>query len=207
MQEATAKRGRGRRPSEEVRQDVYAAVGPILLDEGMGSLSYERVAREAGVSKTTLYRWWPSLGVLVLDCYVHAVERELALSDTGDLRADIISQLTSFSRVMTKTRGGRVLTELIGAAQADEQLAAEYRRLYSSVRRSKAVIRLSKSQEAGYLRADVDLESMVDQLWGAVYHRVLIPDLPVTDSFITSLVENLLSGTMAPELDDRGGEH
>lgn len=195
MQELAPKRGRGRRPAAEVRQDVYSAVGPILLNEGMGQLSFERVAREAGVSKTTLYRWWPSLGVLILDCYVHAVENELAFNDSGDIKADLTSQLTAFTRVMTKTRGGRVLTELIGAAQTDPELAAEYRRLYSSVRRQAAVKRLAKAREDGQIREEANLESMVDQLWGAVYHRVLIPDLPVTQTFIDALVGNLLSGT------------
>lgn len=34
----------------------------------------------------------------------------------------------------------------------------------------------------------------MDQLWGACYHRLLIPALPVTDAFATSLVRNLMHG-------------
>jgi hypothetical protein len=35
---------------------------------------------------------------------------------------------------------------------------------------------------------------VVDQLWGAVYHRLLIPDEPVTDPFTMALVSDLLDG-------------
>jgi hypothetical protein len=40
----------------------------------------------------------------------------------------------------------------------------------------------------------VDVEVLVDQLWGAVYHRLLIPDLPITTEFVDALVANLLDG-------------
>lgn len=188
------RRGRGRRPADEVRKDIYDSVGAVLLSEGMGDLTFERISRIAGVSKTTLYRWWPSVGSLVLDCYVHAVDARLAFPDTGDLRQDLLSQLRAFVEVMTRTPGGRVLAEIIGQSQTDPELSAEYRRLYSSVRRRLAVERLRKAVEAGQLRADVDPEVLIDQLWGAVYHRVLVPDVPVDDAFVQALVDNLLRG-------------
>lgn len=186
--------GRGRRPAAEVRADVLRAVGELLLSEGIADLTFERVAREAGVSKTTLYKWWPSRGALALDGWFHAVEPALAFPDTGDLRADLLSQLRAFTHVLTETPGGRILTELIGAAQTDEELAVAYRRLYSSHRRRLATDRLSRAQRAGQLRAGVDVRVLVDQLWGAVYHRLLIPDEPVTDDFVVALVTNLLDG-------------
>jgi AcrR family transcriptional regulator len=174
---------------------VLRAVGELLLAEGIADLTFERVARESGVSKTTLYKWWPSRGALALDGYFHAVRDTLAFPDTGDVRADLLTQLRAFARVMTETPGGRILTELIGAAQTDEDLATAYRRLYSSQRRELATDRLRRAQEVGQLRAGVDVRVLVDQLWGAVYHRLLVPDEPVTDDFVVALVTNLLDGT------------
>ncbi|MEU9446043.1 TetR-like C-terminal domain-containing protein [Streptomyces sp. NPDC048304] len=187
-------RGRGRRPADEVRADVFRVVGEILLGEGIADLTFERVARLSGVSKTTLYKWWPSRGALALDGYFHAVEQTLAFEDTGDIRADLLSQLRAFARVMTATPAGRVVTELIGQSQTDEDLAVAFRSLYSSERRRLAGERLMRAQEQGQIREDVDVQVVVDQLWGAVYHRLLIPDEPVTDAFITALVSNLIDG-------------
>lgn len=193
-EEPPVRRGRGRRPADEVRADVLRTVGDLLLDEGSAGLTFERVARLAGVSKTTLYKWWPSRGALALDGYFHAVEPTLAFDDTGDIRADLLSQLRAFVGVMTHTPGGRVLAELIGQSQTDEDLARAYRRLYSLERRRLAGERLARAQEAGQLRRDVDVQVLVDQLWGAVYHRLLIPDEPITDDFVVALVANLMDG-------------
>lgn len=188
------RRGRGRRRADEVRADVLRTVGEVLLDEGSADLTFERVAKLSGVSKTTLYKWWPSKGALALDGYFHAVEPALAFPDTGDLRADLISQLRAFAHVMTETPGGRVLAELIGQSQTDPDLATAYRKLYSAERRRLAGERLRRGQESGELRAEVDVQIVVDQLWGAVYHRLLIPDEPVTEAFLVGLVDNLLDG-------------
>ncbi|MGH3435776.1 MAG: TetR-like C-terminal domain-containing protein [Sciscionella sp.] len=46
----------------------------------------------------------------------------------------------------------------------------------------------------GQIRPEVDVQVLVDQLWGAVYHRLLIPDKPVTDDFVVALVTNLMDG-------------
>lgn len=190
-------RGRGRRPADEVRADVLRAAGRLLLAEGMATFGFERVARESGVSKTTLYKWWPSKGALALEAYFHAVRQTLAFPDTGDIRADLLSQLRAFVELMTKTPGGRILAELIGQSQTDAQLASAYRELYSSGRRRLAEERLRRAQEVGQLRAEVDVKVVVDQLWGAVYHRLLIPDEPVDEEFVVALVDNLLSGIAA----------
>lgn len=200
-----AARGRGRRPADEVRADVLRAVGGLLLEEGIADLTFERVARLSGVSKTTLYKWWPSKGALALDGYFHAVQQPLAFDDTGDVRADLTSQLRAFARIMTRTPGGRILAELIGQSQTDEDLATAYRALYSSERRRLAGERLRRAQELGQIREDVDVQVVVDQLWGAVYHRLLIPDEPVTDDFVLALVSNLMDGitpswTSGPEV-------
>ena len=188
------RRGRGRRPADEVRADVLRTVGDLLLRDGLGDLTMERIARESGVSKTTLYKWWPSVGALALDGYFHGVEDTLAFPDTGDIRADLTAQLQSFVSVMTRTPGGRILAELIGRSQTDADLAASYRALYSSERRRLAADRLQKAQKARQVRADVDVQVLVDQLWGAAYHRLLIPDEPLTEDFVRALVGNLFDG-------------
>ncbi|MGY0020836.1 TetR/AcrR family transcriptional regulator [Streptomyces sp. YJ-C3] len=189
-----ARRGRGRRPADEVRADVLDAAGALLLDRGMGTFTIESVAEAAGVSKTTLYKWWPSKGALALDGYFHAVESALTFPDSGDIEADLRAQLRAFVHVVTGTRAGRVIAELIGQAQTDPDLSAALLARYSGPRRGLAVETMRRAQSRGQLRADIDPEVLVDQLWGACYHRLLLPNLPVTQEFALSLVDNLLRG-------------
>jgi AcrR family transcriptional regulator len=176
-----------------VRADVLEAAGRLLLDEGMGAFTMERVAALSGASKVTIYKWWPSKGALALDGYFHTVRHDLEFPDTGDVEADLTAQLRAFVSLLAGP-AGRVIAELIGQSQTDPDLAAAYREHYSGPRRALAVDRLRRARERGQVRADVDPEVVIDQLWGAGYHRLLIPDQPLTREFADALVRNLLSG-------------
>jgi len=185
---------RGRRPAALVRGKVLAAAGELLLAEGMGGFTIEKVAARAGSSRMTIYKWWPSKGSLALDGYASVVSHSLEFPDTGDTEADIAAQLLAFVHLVRDTPAGRVIGGLIGAAQTDTQLGLSFRERYSRPRRELAEQTLRRGMERGELRADFDPQVVVDQLWGAVYHRLLIPDEPLTDEFARALVANILPG-------------
>ncbi|MBQ1048971.1 TetR/AcrR family transcriptional regulator [Micromonospora sp. C51] len=187
-------RGRGRRPADQVRQEILAAAGNLLLEEGMAGFTIEKVAARAGASRMTIYKWWPSKGALALDGYFAVVAPTLAFPDTGDIVADLTSQLVAFVHLMNDTTAGRVISQLIAQSQTDSDLAAAYRQRYSGPRRALGVETLNRAVSRGQLRADIDPESVIDQLWGACYHRLLIPDQPLTEEFVRTLVDNLIRG-------------
>ena len=186
--------GRGRRPTEQVRGEVLAAAGALLLDGGMAGFTVDEVARRSGASKVTIYKLWPSKGTLALEGYFSTVEAALEFPDTGDVQADLRTQLHAFVDLLTTTTAGRTVAELIGHAQTDPELREAYLRTYSSPRRRLAVERMERGRAAGQLRADLDPEAVVDQLWGACYHRLLVPDLPLDHATADALVDNLFRG-------------
>ncbi|MBB5157135.1 TetR/AcrR family transcriptional regulator [Saccharopolyspora phatthalungensis] len=189
---------RGRRPTEEVRRDVLAAAGELLLAEGVRGFTVEEVARRSGASKMTIYKLWPSKGTLALEGYFTTVESALEFPDTGDVEADLRHQLHAFVSLLTATKAGPTMAELIGLAQTDPELRAAFLRTYSSPRRKLAVQRMEKALAEGQLRDGLDPESVVDQLWGACYHRLLIPDLPIDHAFADTLIDNLFNGINRP---------
>jgi AcrR family transcriptional regulator len=191
------RRGRGRRPAAEVREEILEAAAELLFAEGMGGFTIEKVANVSGASKMTIYKWWPSKGALALDGYFRRVEPELAFPDSSDIEADLRAQLHAFLKVIRDSPAGRVIGELIGQAQSDSELKTAYLERYSAPRRAKAVAAMTTAKERGQLRADLDPETVVDQLWGACYHRLLLPDQPLTDEFVDALVDNLFRGIAA----------
>ncbi|MBV9818966.1 MAG: TetR/AcrR family transcriptional regulator [Solirubrobacterales bacterium] len=191
------RRGRGRRPSEQVRAEILAAAGRLLLSEGMGAFTIERVAALAGASKMTIYKWWPSKGVLALEGYASTVDAALAIPDTGDIEADLTTQLLTYVRLLRDTPAGRVTAELLGAAQTDPELATALRRSYSDPRRAVGLAALRTAQERGQIRADADPEVLIDQLWGSCIYRLVMPGQSLTDAFARILVENLMDGVRA----------
>ncbi|HWG26283.1 TetR-like C-terminal domain-containing protein [Actinospica sp.] len=189
------KPGRGRRRAEDVRRAALAATSALLFDAGVKGVTFEKVAARAGVSKMTLYRWWSTPGRLVFEAYFSALEEALAFPDTGDVRADLTAQLHSFVGLFQ--RGGATIAQIIGAAQSDPDLIEALSDQYVRPRRQLAVDRLAAARAAGQIRADADLDAIVDQLWGACYHRLLLPVLPqhpVDTAFADALIANLFRG-------------
>lgn len=185
---------RGRRPTEEVREEVLQAAGELLFTEGMGGFTIDKVTALSGASKMTIYKWWPSKGALALDGYFRKVEPDLNFPDSGEIERDLRAQMRAFLGVIRDTAAGAIVGELIGQAQVDPELKAAFLQRYSGPRRALAVAAIRRAQERGQLRANVDPEVMVDQLWGACYHRLLVPDQPLTAGFVDALLDNLFKG-------------
>jgi len=49
-------------------------------------------------------------------------------------------------------------------------------------------------EDAGAPPAGLDTESVIEQLWGACYHRLLLPNQPLEYDFADELLDNLLRG-------------
>lgn len=100
------------------RADVARTCLAILVEEGSEALTHARVAERAGYSKTTLYRHWPTradLAAAALSPLRNARHRE----PTGDVRADLLTQLTAFRQVMLELRLDLVLAAMTQWATAD----------------------------------------------------------------------------------------
>ncbi|MEU6610429.1 TetR-like C-terminal domain-containing protein [Streptomyces shenzhenensis] len=194
MTNAAARPGRGRRPAEEVRTRVLAATSTLLFDEGLRSVTFDRVANVSGSSKTTLYKWWPTPGALAADAYFASSRERLEFPDSGDIRRDIRSQLRAFVRLLTDGRAGSVIAELIGAAQSDPALSEALSAGYTMPRRRLAIDAIERARGRGQLREDADPDLLVDQLWGACYNRLLVPDNSLSEAYADALVDNALRG-------------
>ncbi|MGC9382338.1 TetR-like C-terminal domain-containing protein [Streptomyces sp. MH13] len=188
------RRGRGRRPAAEVRAGVLRAAAALLLNEGIKAVTFDRVAKAAGSSKMTLYKWWPSAGALAAEAFFAHSEHQLEFPDTGDIRADLTSQLRAFVRLITHADTGTAIAGLIGVAQTDPELSAAFSQHYSAPRRALALTVFERARDRGQLRGDIDLGILVDQLWGACYNRLLIPDAPLNEDYAIALVNNVLDG-------------
>lgn len=177
-----------------MRREVLEAAGELLLEVGMTGFTVEKVAARSGASRMTIHKWWPSKGALALDGYFAAVEETLAHQDSGDIAEDLTAQLLAFTRLMRDTPAGRVVPQLIGQAQTDPDLASAFGQHYFGPRREQAHRVLQRAKERGQLRAEADPEVVIDQLWGACYQRLLLPDLELTEEFASALVRNILAG-------------
>ena len=106
------------------RADVSRTALDVLVNEGSDAVTHARVAELAGYSKTTLYTHWPSRFALLttaLDAVGELAHRE----PTGDLRADVIGELSMFRQAVTERHLDRVLSAM--AQWATVETMAELR--------------------------------------------------------------------------------
>ncbi|MCX5395537.1 TetR/AcrR family transcriptional regulator [Streptomyces sp. NBC_00102] len=179
---------------------MLEAAAEVLMAHGVAGFTVEKVVVASGVSSATVYRHWPSRGALALDGFRHAVGDQVALDDTGDVRADLERFITAFIRLATQRPAGPVFAQLIGAAQTDAELAGQFEHHYFGPRRRDAFALLEKAKERGQLRAGADPGLLVDLIWGACYIRLLLPHLTdqLTEDFAPAVVDQALAGLLVP---------
>ena len=66
-----------------------AGLGAELIDNGYAGTTVERIARRAGIAKTTIYRRWGGLDGLLADLMAEHAEQEIPVPDHGNLDADL----------------------------------------------------------------------------------------------------------------------
>ncbi|HYZ55401.1 MAG TPA: TetR/AcrR family transcriptional regulator [Streptosporangiaceae bacterium] len=185
---------RGRPRSEQADRAITAATLELLAERGLAGMSIEEVASRAGVGKATIYRRWSSKGALALDAFVTEFRQQQPLPDTGTLRGDLRAELRAWVAAVTRTPAGRMLGDLIGEAQHDKDLSASYRERVLEPLRQQHRIMLDRAIARGEIAAGTDRELVLDVLFGAAQHRLLLGHLPLTDRFIRDVVELILTG-------------
>jgi AcrR family transcriptional regulator len=184
----------GRPRSQEADQAILTATVELLADRGLSAMSIEEVAARAGVGKTTIYRRWPSKGLLALDAFVTSFREAQPPNDTGTLRGDLLAALRAWVRAVTQTPMGPMLTSLIAEAQHDPELRGAWRDRVLEPLRVQHRVMLDRAVERGEIPASVDPDVVLDLFFGAAEHRLLLGHLPMTDAFIDAVVDVILAG-------------
>jgi AcrR family transcriptional regulator len=178
----------------EADRAILTATLELLAERGLDAMSIEEVAARAGVGKTTIYRRWPSKGLLALDAFVISFREEQPLPDTGTLRGDLLSALHAWVRAVTQTAMGPMLTGLIAEAQHDPELRGAWRDRVLEPLRAQHRIMLDRAIARGEIPASVDRDVVLDLFFGAAEHRLLLGHLPMTGAFIAQVVDVILAG-------------
>lgn len=196
--EATAEAPRRGRPrSEKARLAILEAAAELLLARGLSAVSMDAVAERAGVSKATIYRWWPTKETLALDAlYNEWAAVQPRTRSTGTLRGDLLGLLRPWVRLASSRPYGRVIGALVTEAQTDPEFAKIYRSRFVEPRREQARVIFRAAIERGEIPADTKIEVALDMLYGPLYHRLLHGHAPLNERFVRDVVDTTLGGIM-----------
>jgi len=191
------KRPPGRPRSEESRQAILRSTLKLLKEAGFPELSIEAIAADANVSKATVYRWWPTKAALVADAFSDSASDELRFPDTGSVQKDMSLQMRQVVRVFRSQRG-KVVAALLGGGQSDPELIASFRDRFLWPRRRQAYQTLQRGIDRGELPAGIDMDLILDSLYGPIYMRFLIRHDELNETFADALCGLVLRGVERP---------
>ena len=168
----TDRRG-GAPRSEAARLAILRATARLFLEKGFGQLSIEGIAAEAGVSKQTIYRWWPTKSDLVAEALIEGMlmpERVVPRFD-GTLRDDLARWMRTVLAFVDDPEHDEMLKSLVAAGTINPAIGERVRDNLGAD--ADLVRRLEQGVSDGELPAEAPIASIVELLIGAIVLRIV----------------------------------
>jgi AcrR family transcriptional regulator len=187
---------RGRPRSEQSHLAVLRATSELLHEVGLRAMTTEEIAARSGVSKATIYKWWPNKYAVAVEAFLTETMADWHDPQTGSAGEDL--RLVLRGLVSFYTGGnGRVFSELIGEAQFDSTVRTELHKHLMLAHRDLIKTVWARGIAAGQFRSDVDPDDAIDVLIGPLLYRRLLGHPHLDDTAADTLVEVTLVGLSA----------
>jgi len=162
-----------RNRSEKAHSRVIEAAVALFAESGIESTSMDAIARASGVSKATIYRHWPDKDTLCLEvlAYLHGLDKDLPVFDTGDFRADMIAQLRYDPAEARKALRESIIPHLMAYASHNRVFGDAWRsRVLDPVRTALREM-MERGKQRGVLKPDLDPEVGLAMILGPMLYR------------------------------------
>ncbi|RDI51972.1 TetR/AcrR family transcriptional regulator [Nocardia mexicana] len=187
----------GRRRNDAARRAILDAATELLTRSGGTAVTTAEIAAAAGVSKQTIYRWWPSKGAVLLEAMTEWARSSAPDRDTGAVRADLTTFLTATFTAAATPTAAALLRAVLAEAQTDpattdllEEFARDRRAILHRI--------FDRAGARGELREGADPELLVDQAYGVLWYRLAVARLPLTADIAARLADSLLGPYESP---------
>jgi AcrR family transcriptional regulator len=153
---------------------ILRAVLELGEEVGFETLTVEKISARSGIAKTTIYRRWPNVSAIVMDAFLSEVTKDAPIVEKSTVRETFATAMLLLVRVY-RGRHGSTLKTLIGRAQTDGNLRRAVETGWVEPRRQIAREILRRGMRHGELKPGLDPDVILDALYGAIYHRLLVP--------------------------------
>jgi AcrR family transcriptional regulator len=184
---------RGRHRSLEAEAAILKAALYLLERKPLRKVTADAIARRAGVSKATIYKWWPNKSLVALDAYLAGMSEQVQVPDTGSAELDFTQQLKAVMAFYTSPLG-RLFCQFIAEGQSDPALLALFRERFLYARRDTARVMWERGVQRGEIRKDVDAEIVLDLIYGPMVFRLLTGHGSLAEREAESVVKAVFRG-------------
>jgi len=186
----------GRPRSEQSRSAVLRATSDLMREVGLRAMTTDEIGLRSGVSKATIYKWWPNKYAVAIDAFLSEMNTESGDPDTGSADMDFRLVLRGIMRFYSG-RSGRIFAQLIGEAQVDPGVATELHDHLMQTRRNVGRTIWDRGVARGDLRPDIDREIAIDLIFGPAMYRLMAMDAPLDPATADAVVDAAMRGLAA----------
>ena len=180
MKAATDKRVQ--RSKEAVLASTYA----LMSEGGIGGVSMDEVSKRSGVSKTTIYRHWPSRSALLLAA-CRALGSPPEVPDTGSLKGDLEVLLTDLAEQLGSAKWPTILPSIIDAAERDPELAELHAGLHAGLMIPFLAV-TGRAQARGDFPTDQAPAELIASVVGPLFYRRWFSKEPIDSDFVAAVI-------------------
>jgi AcrR family transcriptional regulator len=186
-----AKRGRPR--SVETEDAILGSAYRLMATQGLAATSIDAVARDCGVSKMTIYKWWPSREALLIDAFLRQASNMLPLAESGDPVARITRHASAYAVALTGDFG-KVQLAVIAECIARTGSARIFSERYLDSRREVALRIIKLGQKDGSITASEAAGDLYDRIYGTLFYQYVFGFRGLTADSARKLVRAVLAG-------------
>jgi AcrR family transcriptional regulator len=159
--------------SAQAHNNVLMAAVELFSERGIDATSMDAIAEASGVSKATIYKHWPDKDALCLEVmgYLHGIDEEPPVFDSGDFRADLIAQLHYQPAADRKTLRDKMVPHMIAYASRNQVLGVAWRARVIEPARVALTNIIRRGERRGVLRHGIDPEVGIALLLGPMMYR------------------------------------
>ena len=184
---------RGRPRDESTRSAILHAALDIVREQGLTALSLDAIAKHAGTSRPTLYRWWKSKGEILLDALLEVTNRTVIYKQSGMLLNDLKQHARDYVALLTGPYGAAYRAVFADGLENDEFMELVRTRLIAP-RRAVTYERLMRAVQTNELPRSLDLERLIDALYAPFLYRLILEHQPLTPKYADAHIEHTLRG-------------
>ncbi|MEH2471727.1 AcrR family transcriptional regulator [Nitrobacteraceae bacterium AZCC 2161] len=182
---------RGRPRSAETERAILESAYYIMASEGLAAASIDAVAKDSGVSKMTIYKWWPSREALLIDAFLRQASSMLPLPDEGDSLARLKKHASAYVRALNGDFG-KVQLAVISECIAGTGSAKIFSERYLAIRRDVAVKIIRAGQKDGSVIASEAAGDLYDRIYGTLFYQYVFGFRALTKEYAEKLVSSVL---------------
>ncbi|MDP1841437.1 MAG: TetR/AcrR family transcriptional regulator [Reyranella sp.] len=186
---STVPRGRPRDP--RTRAAILAAARALLERGGLTAVTIEAIAQKAGVSRPTIYRYWPNAPAVAMAAFLDVTGAPDAARSTRSPYAALRAQFHAVADAFAAP-AGRSVAAMVAAAQSETELAKAFRNEFIARNRDATRLLLERCIEDGLIAPPADMELVLDLVFGPLFYRLLMGHAPITRGFVDRLLDTVI---------------